>query len=229
MSPDFPTCTPIDLILALTRPDAPILMDVRLPEDVEEIAGRLPTAIPVPHTDAHAQVVLAQGKGAIVICHKGLKLSAGVTARLSNHGIAARRLRGGQVEWVGAGLPVSTRTPPTIYALPLDATAAEVASCWAAIRFTAPGAELLQVPRADLDGVAARFDACIATARDAPAMPGLADFLEEVGTNPLFAAQLVGAGDRPSAAFPCLDAAYRGRLRTMPDAPTPTALHGAQS
>lgn len=213
MRTDFPNLSPLDVVRALARADAPVLLDIRLPEDVADFPGTIPGAVAVAYDDIDAQLALARPNGAIVICHKGLKLSAGVTARLLSRDCTAWRIAGGQMGWLAAGLPVTDTPPPNRLALPLDATVNEAASAWAALRFIAPQSELLQVPRDDLAGVAARFDAVLPVIEDAPELPGLAAFLAEAATpGGFFAAQLAGAGPRPSDAFACLDAGYRGRL-----------------
>lgn len=213
MRSDFPNLSPLDVIHAIARADAPILLDIRLPDDAAEYPAMIPTAIPVAYDDVDAQLTIARPNGAILICHKGLKLTAGAVARLMNQGCPAWRIVGGQMAWFAAGFPVTDTPAPSAFALPLDATAQEAAATWAALRFIAPKAELLEVPRSNLAGVADKFNAMLPTIKDAPDLPGLATLLAEV-TDPksLFAAQLLGAGARSSAAFACLDAAYRGRL-----------------
>lgn len=212
MHSDFPNLTVMDVVHALARADAPVLLDIRLPDDAAEYPGMIPTAVPVAYDDVDGQMALTGPNGAILICHKGLKLTAGGVSRLLTHGCPAWRIVGGQMAWLAADLPVTDGPSPTAFALALDATAPEVAAAWAVLRFCAPRAELLEVPRSDIVGVADKFNATLPTAADAPAFPGLADLLSDVAENPLFAAQLAGAGPRRSAVFPCLDAAYRGRL-----------------
>lgn len=213
MRTDFPNLSPLEVVHALTRADAPILLDIRLPEDTEAYPAMIPGAVAVAYDDIDTQLALTRPNGAIVICHKGLKLSAGVTARLLNRGCPAWRISGGQMAWLADGLPVSDTPASLAIALPLDAKVDEVAAAWATLRFAAPKAELLEVPRSDLEGVTDKFNAALPTLQDAPALPGLATLLADVtAPDSLFAAQLAGAGARPSAAFACLDAGYRGRL-----------------
>ncbi len=211
MQTAFPDISPHGLIYALADARAPALLDIRLDEDVAALPGMIPTALPVAFTDLETPIALARPNGAIVICHKGLKLSAGVTARLRAHGVAAWRLAGGQTGWDAARLPVLHDPAPIRLALPLDPAPDEAAAAWAICRFIAPRAETLQVPRDDLPGVLERFDAVQPALGDAPALPGLLTLLQDV-TQPgsLFADQLAGAPI--DVAFACLDAAYRGAL-----------------
>lgn len=214
MTSNFPNLTPMDVVYALASASPPVLLDIRLAEHTDEYPGMIPTAAPLAYDDVEGQEALARPNGAILICHKGLKLTAGATARLLSRECPAWRISGGQMAWLAASLPVTATPPPATIALPIDATPAEAAAAWAMLRFAAPRAELLEVPRSDLEGVADKFEAKLPVAADAPAFPGLAALLAEVSLpSSLFAAQLIGAGARPSAAFACLDAAYRGALR----------------
>lgn len=224
MRSDFPNLSVMDVVRGLARADAPVLLDVRLPEDVAAHPGMIPAAVPVAYDDLDGQLALARPNGAVLICHKGLKLSAGCTARLLGHSVAAWRISGGQMAWLATDLPVTQTPQPRIIALALNATPREVAAAWAVLRFCAPRAELLEVPRGDLAGVAEKFNAALPSAADAATFPGLHALLSDVANDPLFAAQLAGAGPRPSDAFPFLDAAYRGRLDAIRHG-TDTGLH----
>ncbi|MEJ6392213.1 rhodanese-like domain-containing protein [Gymnodinialimonas sp. 2305UL16-5] len=204
----FPTLTPKGLLSAMASETAPCLLDVRLAEDIADPARYLPGALAVPHQDTQTLQALAARNGAVVICHKGLKISAGVTARLRNAGVNAWRLEGGHIGWIDAGFPVLTEAPNTVLA-PLAATPAETAQIWAIARFRVPMAEMLAVPRADLLGVAQRFDAVAFSDIDIPDLPGLHDLLAQASLSALFGAQCAAASD-PRGAFPHLDAAYRG-------------------
>lgn len=216
----FPQISALDTLAALADPCAPVLLDIRLPEDVDEDPTRLPTAQAVAFDDFERHCPLAEPHGAIVICHKGLKLSAGVTARLNAKGIAARRLQGGHVAWTQAGLLTVDRDGPQIIALPLEATASEALAAWATLRFLAPRAELLEVPRDDLAGVVQRFGA--QAPQTLPQILGLTAMHDAM---PAVALALGAA--RPSQTFAMLDLAYRGALRhetiTGPDAKTPVS------
>lgn len=212
MRSDFPNLSVMDVVRGLARADAPVLLDIRLPDDAAAYPGMIPTAVPVAYDDVDAQMAMTGPSGTILICHKGLKLTAGGVSRLLARGRTAWRIVGGQMAWLAADLPVTQTTPPTAIALALDADARDVAAAWAILRFCAPRAELLEVPQSDLAGVADKFNATLPTATDAPAFPSLHALLSDVADDPLFAVQLAGAGPRPSDAFPFLDAAYRGRL-----------------
>ncbi len=202
----FPTIQPIDVLARLAAADAPIVLDIRLPDDVADDPTRLPGAVQIPFDDLQGQLHLCATRGAIVSCWKGLKLSAGATARLRSHGVKALRMTDGQVGWRAAGLPVLSTVAPSRIALPLDASLPEALAAWACLRFDAPLAELLEVPRGDLPGVVDRFNATAPTSM--PDLPGL-NALH--GADHLMALAL--AEGPPSALFPTFDLAFRGALR----------------
>ncbi|ABD54144.1 rhodanese-like domain-containing protein [Jannaschia sp. CCS1] len=206
MPHDFPQITPVDALAAMASPNAPARLDIRLPEDVAEDTTRLPGAVSVCFDDIAQQASLAAPNGAIVICHKGLKLSAGVTARLRARGVRAWRLQGGHVGWTRAGLTTMPGDAPALVALPLEAAPEDVLATWATIRFAAPRAELLEVPLADLPGVLHRFGARVAN--PPPALPGLS----QMG-RVLPALDLALNAGPPSASFPLLDQVYNGAVR----------------
>ena len=199
----FPEITPYEAFLALAADAAPTLIDIRLPED-REGPERLPAAIDAAFDDIATHIAHAGHQGAILVCHKGLKLSAGATARLRARGVDAHRLSGGFVGWRAAGLPTLTAPAPTRIAIPLAASFEEAVAAWATCRFDAPKAELIEVPRDDLGGVLARFQA------STPRIPFPLSFDGDCATlDALLSVQ------PPSAIFPVLDALFRARHETV--------------
>jgi rhodanese-related sulfurtransferase len=85
----------------LGRPDCPALVDVRTDEDYAADPRLIPGAVRRSWSDvpSWADAFVAQGKPAIVICNKGLKLSEGVAAWLRHAGAAADNLEGGMIAW----------------------------------------------------------------------------------------------------------------------------------
>ncbi|MEX3016219.1 rhodanese-like domain-containing protein [Gymnodinialimonas hymeniacidonis] len=203
MPAQFPKITPLEALAAMASDTAPTLLDVRLPEDQD--GTRILGAVAVPYEDVAQQAALCP-HGAIVICHKGLKISAGATARLNLHRVTAQRLSGGHIGWDAAGLPVTQTDSPAIIAGPLESNAEDALALWAACRFIAPQAEVLEVPRAYLDGVCARFNA--SQALPLPAIPGLSALANSLDT-----ITLALHAAPPSALFPTFDLAFRGALR----------------
>ena len=91
--PGYGQITPDQLFRLVGTPDAPLLIDVRLPEDVALDPRRLPTAQAARH-DAVAAYLRPNAR-AVVICQAGRKLSEGAAALLRSHGMAAEVLAGG--------------------------------------------------------------------------------------------------------------------------------------
>lgn len=83
-------------------PDCPIILDVRLEEDLARDRRLIPTAVPVRHD----QPAVPVGAKVVVICQRGKKLSEGTAALLRLSGHRAEVLEGGYQAWVEAGLPL---------------------------------------------------------------------------------------------------------------------------
>lgn len=147
-------------------PDCPVILDVRLAEDIQDIPALVPSSLQLAHTDVASWASHFQGKSVVVSCHKGLKLSEGVAALLRLRGIEASVLIGGMVGWREARLPLVplsklpdrtggktrwvTRSRPKID---------RIACPWLIRRFVDPGAEFLFVDASQVSGVAERFNA----------------------------------------------------------------------
>ena len=152
--------SPPDLLRRLGTSQAIQIIDVCVPEDVQDLPVRLPGAIRVAHaniTDHAGQ--LDPAKPVVVVCQKGLKLSHGAAAFLRGDGFRATALEGGISAWHEAGLPtISEIAPDTLYALPSPANPAALFEAWLIHRWIAPNANLLWVPAAMCSAVADRFD-----------------------------------------------------------------------
>ena len=103
---DFNTITPDKLMRRVGVPDAPLIIDVRIPEDIAAAPQAIPASIAWDFQDIDGLVARAAGRSCVVVCHKGLKLSQGVAALLRNAGIPAEVLKGGHVGWTAANLPL---------------------------------------------------------------------------------------------------------------------------
>ncbi len=141
-------------------PDAPLVIDVRLPEDVALDPRRIPTA----HGCAHAAIETCASPGirAVVVCQAGKKLSEGAAALLRTSGMDAEVLAGGHLAWAAAGLPLTpidllggTRLWVTRHRPKID----RIACPWLIRRFIAPHARFLFVTPAEVEAVADRFGA----------------------------------------------------------------------
>lgn len=150
--------TPAQLMRLLGTPDAPVVLDVRLPEDAALDRRRIPTARPMPH---HA-VSAATGAHVVVTCQRGKKLSEGAAALLRTQGVRAETLEGGHLAWVDAGLPLvpadlipATGLWVTRHRPKID----RIACPWLIRRFINPAARFLFVAPVEVPTVAQMFDA----------------------------------------------------------------------
>ena len=97
--PSPTTITVQQLNRLIGTPDAPVLIDVCIDDDFKEDPRLIPGAYRHPFTDVAALAPSLQNRKAVVICQKGLKLSAGAAAILRDHGTSAENLEGGIFAW----------------------------------------------------------------------------------------------------------------------------------
>ena len=160
--PGLDTITPAQLMRLIGTPDAPVILDLRLPEDVATDPCLIPGSRPMPHDALMAQLSDLRDRRVVVSCQRGGKLSSGGAALLRAQGIAAELLEGGSVAWRAAGLPMvplaalpKTRRWVTRHRPKID----RIACPWLIRRFIDPSAEFLFVPPSDVLAVAEKFDA----------------------------------------------------------------------
>jgi len=150
-------------------PDAPVLLDVRIPEDFAADPRLLPTAIRRAH-DAVTDLVdgwRVSGIKVAVICQKGLKLSQGAAALLRWEGIAAEFVSEGFEGWRKAGLPLvpADRLPAadasgrTVWVTRHRPKIDRIACPWLIRRFIDREACFLYVAPSEVEAVAERFGA----------------------------------------------------------------------
>src|SRR4051794_38039573 len=95
------------LIRPIGVPRGPALIDVRTAEDFALDPRFIPGAVQRSHETVASWASEFAGRAAVVICHKGQKLSEGVAAWLRHQGAAsAEVLTGGHIAWCEAGLPM---------------------------------------------------------------------------------------------------------------------------
>jgi rhodanese-related sulfurtransferase len=100
------TTISIDKLLRLIgTPKCPVLIDVRTDEDFAADPRLIPGSIRRPHDQLQDWVESLRGRTAIVVCHRGQKLSQGIAAWLRHEGVPADVLDGGFAAWTGSGLP----------------------------------------------------------------------------------------------------------------------------
>lgn len=159
----FNEISPKNLMRLIGTEGCPALVDVRIDEDVAALPFAVPTSFRHRHEDLDGLIDRLDGRSAVVICHKGKKLSAGTAAWLRAKGVKAEVLEGGAVAWQAASLP----------AVPMETLAQitsrwvtrhrpkidRIACPWLIRRFVDVNAEFLFVPPSDVDDVAEKFGA----------------------------------------------------------------------
>jgi rhodanese-related sulfurtransferase len=157
----------IKLARLIGRPDCPVLVDVQTDEDFASDPRLIPGAVRRPFATVAEWGSEFDGKPVVVICQKGLKISAGVAALLRHHGVAAENLEGGVLAWADAGMPLvpAAKVPPrdergrTVWVTRARPKIDRIACPWLIRRFVDPAAVFLYVPPSEVMGVAERFSA----------------------------------------------------------------------
>lgn len=148
-------------------PAAPVVIDVRTPEDFEADPRIIPAAVKRSHQTVSEWGKELAGKSAIVVCHHGAKLSEGTAAWLRQLGCDAVSLEGGFVEWEAGKLPLvplAKIPPPNAEGLTIWVTRARpkidrIACPWLIRRFVDPSAVFLFVAPQEVAAIADRFNA----------------------------------------------------------------------
>ena len=150
--------SPARLARLIGTPDAPVVVDVRLPDDLTRLPRVIPGSVVVPHTD----IAQLNPTRAVVACMGGRKLSEGVAAILRTKGVAAEILDGGTLAWAEHGLPMiplqalpKTHVWVTRHRPKID----RIACPWLVRRWIDPQAQFLYVAPSEVLEVAKRFDA----------------------------------------------------------------------
>lgn len=170
--------SPAQLSRLIGTPDAPMIVDVRLPEDLASLPRTLPASSLIPHAqigtvlrrptdgqgqDGHGQDGLGlDGRRVVVVCMAGRKLSEGAAAILRAQGTEAEILDGGALAWAEADLPMtpiaqrpSTHLWVTRHRPKID----RIACPWLIRRWIDPAAQFLYVAPSEVNAVADRFSA----------------------------------------------------------------------
>jgi rhodanese-related sulfurtransferase len=148
-------------------PKCPPLVDVRTEADFAAAPRLVPGSVRRPSNDPSAWAAGLNGHSAIVICQKGLQLSAGVAAWLRHAGVPADILEGGVAAWTKAKLPLTNakklpRLDPagrTVWVTRARPKIDRIACPWLIRRFVDPNAVFLFVAPAEVLPVAKRFAA----------------------------------------------------------------------
>ena len=150
------------LMRLIGTPEAPVVLDLRLPEDLAADAVLIPTSICMSSKDILAAAADWRGRHVVVVCLRGRKISQGAAAILRLEGIKAEVLTGGTEAWRGLGLPVvpaKWAEPATLWVTRHRPKVDRVACPWLIRRFVDPAARFLFVPPGDVLAVAEKFGA----------------------------------------------------------------------
>jgi rhodanese-related sulfurtransferase len=158
--PGFAQITPVQLMRLIGTPEVPLVLDVRLAEDLDALPRLIPTTSLVAH-DALDGLNPPPGR-AVVVCMRGRKLSEGAAAILRTRGWQAEVLEGGAEAWAAAGLPMVPRDalPASRFWVTRQRPKIDRIACpWLIRRFIDPDAQFLFVAPAEVEAVAQRFGA----------------------------------------------------------------------
>jgi rhodanese-related sulfurtransferase len=153
------------LFRLLGSSQSPLLLDVRLNEDVDADPMLLPAAVRRDHRTVEHWAAEIRSPSVVVICQKGRKLSEGVAAHLRLLGLSAEVLEGGTMAWTQAGLPrvpmarLPAQNGGTLWVTRNRPKIDRIACPWLIRRFVDPFARFLFVSPSEVDAVAERFDA----------------------------------------------------------------------
>ena len=161
------TITVPQLARLVGTPDAPVLLDVRDPEDVAADPRFLPGAVHRDWRTAAAWGAEYAGRPAAVVCRRGLKTSQGVAAWLRHAGALAEVLDGGFEAWAAAGatlvgpdhVPARDAQGRTVWVTRSRPKVDRIACPWLIRRFVDPAAVFLFVASSEVEAVADRFGA----------------------------------------------------------------------
>jgi rhodanese-related sulfurtransferase len=159
--PQFGQITPAQAFRLIGIPDAPMIIDVRIEEDIAALPQVIPTARRIAHT-AIATLDVQPGR-AILVCTKGRKLSEGAAALLRTKGWQTEVLEGGMLGWAAAGLPLVPLSglPQTasLWVTRHRPKIDRIACPWLIRRFIDPAARFLFVAPGEVTAVAQHFAA----------------------------------------------------------------------
>jgi len=161
------TITTMQLARLVGLPDAPVLLDVRPPEDHAADPRLLPASFRLDHRDVTAWAADYAGRHVVVVCQRGLKLSQGVAAWLRHSGARAEVLEGGFEAWTAEGhlllrtdrLPARDPQGRTVWVTRSRPKIDRIACPWLIRRFVDPSAVFLFVAPSEVGAVADRFGA----------------------------------------------------------------------
>lgn len=161
------TITAAQLARLIGTPDGPVLIDVRIDTDHAADPRMLPGSVRRDFRTVSSWAGDYAGRGAVVICQRGLKLSQGVAAWLRHAGARAENLEGGFEAWVKANgllvrpdhVPARDSQGRTVWVTRVRPKIDRVACPWLIRRFIDPSAVFLFVTPSEVVDAADRFKA----------------------------------------------------------------------
>ncbi len=161
------TITSLQLSRLIGTPDAPVIIDVRIGQDVAADPRTMPGSIARDFRAIRDWAPEFAGRSVVVTCQRGQKLSQGAAAWLRHAGARAEGLEGGHEAWVAAKgllvkpdhLPLRDAQGRTLWVTRARPKIDRIACPWLIRRFVDPRAVFLFVTPADVRDVADRFGA----------------------------------------------------------------------
>lgn len=159
------TISPRELMDQLGTPNAPVLIDVSIDQDIAADPYVIPTARRWPYTDVASLAKDLKDRDVVTICQKGRKLSQGAAALLRTQGIFARALAGGNIGWKNTGYPriALHNLPPNSagsrWVCEHGPEPSTLATAWFIRRFVDPRSVFLFVERDEVSSVAEKYGA----------------------------------------------------------------------
>ncbi len=153
---------PAQLARLVGLPDAPAIVDVRLPEDLASDPRLIPGSFLLTHTACDPAPARLRERRVVVVCARGRKLSEGVAALLRTQGIVAEVLEGGSTAWATADLPMvpmAALPASNLWVTRHRPKVDRIACPWLIRRFVDPAARFLYVAPSEVAAVAERFGA----------------------------------------------------------------------
>jgi rhodanese-related sulfurtransferase len=165
--PTLNVITVPQLLRLVGTPEAPIVVDVRVNDDVAADPRILPGDIIHDYRAVSSWAPRYAGKSVSVVCQRGLKLSQGVAAWLRHAGVSAEAVEGGFEAWTAAGGPLvktdhlPSRDPEgrTVWVTRSRPKIDRIACPWLIRRFVDSHAVFLFVAPSEVQAVAERFNA----------------------------------------------------------------------
>ena len=165
--PEATTLSSQDLFDRIGTAGSPVVIDARSEEDFAADPRLIPASIRRPGLKAADWAGDFAGRGVVVSCDRGLKLSQGAAAWLRHAGATAQSLDGGFQAWKAAGLPLVPveKLPPrdaggrTLWVTRARPKIDRIACPWLIGRFVDPAAVFLFVESSQAAAVAERFGA----------------------------------------------------------------------